>query len=91
LPGEEGVIQLADRRLDVTHGDSKQEVRRLAAQNPHYLLTGHTHQVADLRRDSILCINPGALHRASTWTIVLLDLASDLLSVLTISNATMRT
>jgi putative phosphoesterase len=83
-----GLIELAGRRLAVTHGDSDLELRRLEAQEPHYLLTGHTHQVADRRNGSIRWINPGALHRASTWTVALLDLESNQLRVLPISNGT---
>jgi predicted phosphodiesterase len=79
---------LAGRRLAVTHGDSDRELRRLEAQEPHYLLTGHTHQVADRQSGSIRWINPGALHRASTWTVALLDLATNQLRVLPISNGT---
>src|SRR5262249_37298075 len=85
-----GLITLADRRLAVTHGDLDRELRRLEAQEPHYLLTGHTHRAADRRRGSIRWINPGALHRAPTWTVALLDLESDALSMLTIPNTTMH-
>ena len=86
-----GLISLAGRRLAVTHGDSDRELHRLEAQAPDYLLTGHTHRVADQRRGSIRWINPGALHRAASWTVGLLDLERDVLSMLTISNTSMRT
>ncbi len=85
-----GLIELAGRRLAVTHGDSDRELHRLEAQEPHYLLTGHTHRVTDQRRGSMRCINPGALHRAPQWTVALLDLESDELSVLTIPNIMSR-
>ncbi len=84
-----GLIMLAGRRLAVTHGDSDRELLRLEAQTPDYLLSGHTHRVSDDRRGSIRLINPGALHRASPWTVAVLDLQTDVLSVLTIPD-TMR-
>jgi putative phosphoesterase len=88
--GRGGLIELGGRRLAITHGDSDRELRRLEALGPDYLLTGHTHTQADVRRGPIRCINPGALHRADTWSVALLDLAADRLRVLIISNASMR-
>jgi hypothetical protein len=61
----------------VTHGDSIREVNRLAYGAPDYLLYGHSHLFADDRRGPTRWINPGALHRAPTWTVALLDLATD--------------
>jgi len=85
-----GEIALAGRRLCVTHGDSEAEVRRLLALEPDYLLTGHTHRQADVRRGRTRCINPGALHRASTWTVMLLNLACDHAEVLPILDERMQ-
>jgi putative phosphoesterase len=84
--GRGGLIDLAGRRLAVTHGDSDRELYRLQTQEPHYLLSGHTHQMTDQRHGSMRWINPGALHRAASWTVALLDLESDRLNVLTVSN-----
>ena len=68
-----GLIDLDGRRVAVTHGDSSQELARLEAQRPDYLFSGHTHKALDVRRGPTRFINPGALHRAATWTVALLD------------------
>ena len=72
-----GVIALGDRRIAVTHGDSRSEIDRLTAEAPDYLLSGHTHHRRDDREGPIRFLNPGALYRAQTFSVGLLDLASD--------------
>jgi putative phosphoesterase len=79
-----GLIELAGRRIAVAHGDLPREVRRLESTAPDYLLFGHSHHPTDQREASIRWINPGALHRASTWTVALLDLAKDELEFLAV-------
>jgi uncharacterized protein len=86
-----GLITLGGRRLAITHGHLEREIHRLEAMEPDYLLSGHTHRVDDRRRGPTRWINPGALHGAKTWTVALLDLESDELRTLTISDASMRT
>ena len=79
-----GEIELGGRRIAVTHGDSVREMRRLAAGSPDYFLYGHSHVAEDHHDGPTRWINPGALHRASVWTVALLDLDTDELSTLTI-------
>lgn len=79
-----GEITLAGRRIAVTHGDSSKEVRRLAATAPDYLLFGHSHVPTDDRDGPTRWINPGALHRAESWTVALLCLDTDDLQFLRI-------
>ena len=86
-----GLITLGGRRLAVTHGHLERELQRLEAMEPHYLLSGHTHRADDRRRGPTRWINPGALHRAKRWTVALLDLESDELRTLTVSDTSMRT
>jgi predicted phosphodiesterase len=74
----------------MTHGDSDQELRRLLQLRPDYLLTGHTHRLNDFTEGATRRINPGALHRASQWTVALLDIASNQLRVLPIVNKLMQ-
>lgn len=74
-----GQIELAGKRIAVTHGDLAREVRKLAVEEPDYLLFGHSHQPADRRRGPTRWINPGALHRAKRHTVAVLDLREDLL------------
>lgn len=68
-----GEIEIAGRRITFTHGDRPREVDRLLASKPDYFLHGHTHQAFDGTVRGVRTINPGALHRAATYTVVLLD------------------
>ena len=83
--GWAGELVLGARRIAVTHGDSNRELRRLAAGNPDYLLFGHSHVPTDHRQGPTRSINPVALHRASVWTVALLDLETDVLRFLKIN------
>lgn len=77
-----GEITLAGRRIAVAHGHVTGDLRPLLARKPEFLLTGHTHQVRDTSDGVTRRINPGALHRASRFTVALLDLKSDALRIL---------
>jgi putative phosphoesterase len=83
--GYGGIVELAGRRIAVTHGDRPEVVRQLIAERPDYLLSGHSHRMGDHREGSLRRINPGALYRASRWTVALLDLAADELRFLEIA------
>lgn len=72
-----GLVELGGKRLGVAHGDMGRVLRELVAAGPDYLLSGHTHVPHDERRGGIRWINPGALHRARSWTAALLDLEAD--------------
>jgi putative phosphoesterase len=85
-----GLIDLRGHRLAVTHGDSADEIHRLEAERPDYLFSGHTHKALDIRCGPTRLINPGALHRAPTWTVAVLDLASGALELLPIRDTVMR-
>ncbi len=85
-----GLISLGGRRLAVTHGDSDQELRRLAALEPDYLFSGHTHVASDVQKGPTRWINPGALHRASVWSLALIEIASNLVILLQIINEKMQ-
>jgi putative phosphoesterase len=83
---EFGKLAFAEKRIVVTHGDHPELMRR--AQQPgfcDYLLHGHTHIIRDERIGSLRIINPGALQRAATKTVALLDLEKDILKHLTVS------
>ncbi len=73
-----GELDLAGKRIAVTHGDDTRLVRRvLDAQQHDYLLVGHSHVPSDTRVGRVRIINPGALYRAREKTVALLDLATD--------------
>lgn len=84
--GRGGWFDLGGRRIAVTHGDLAGEVRRVLASEPDYLLSGHSHLPSDERRGDVRWINPGALHRASRWTVAVLDLESDQLEFLDVAD-----
>lgn len=77
--GRGGILELDNRRIAAAHGDQPEVLRRLLAEAPDYLLTGHTHCRHDQRQGPTRRINPGALHRATPWTVALLDLQTDTL------------
>jgi putative phosphoesterase len=79
-----GIVDLAGKRIAITHGHLKSELRKLAAAQPDLLLSGHSHRASDERVNSIRRINPGALRRASRFTVAWLDLESDELQFLEI-------
>jgi len=80
-----GELELAGKRIAVTHGDEGQLVRKVLDEQRHdYLLLGHSHIRADKRMGKVRVINPGALHRAAQKSVAVLDLASDALRFLMI-------
>ena len=80
-----GEVELAGRRVAMTHGHLIKEYRRLLATNPDYLFLGHSHVAADHREGVTRFINPGALHRAEEFTVALLNLETDNLKLLQVS------
>lgn len=75
--GEGGIITLAGKKIAVTHGHLHRVTRDLLGQQPDYLLSGHTHVAVNEVVRGVSCINPGALHRTSEYTVALLDLATN--------------
>jgi putative phosphoesterase len=76
------IIELEGKRIAVTHGHLYREVQNLLQQQPDYLLSGHTHISHDKMMQATRCINPGALHRASEYTVATLDLITNQLQFL---------
>lgn len=70
-------VILAGKRIAVAHGHMSYDIRRLLAARPDYLLTGHSHIPMDRQEGPTRRINPGALYRASAYTVALLDLEKD--------------
>jgi putative phosphoesterase len=71
-----GEFTVDETRIAVTHGHLTSELRPLLKAQPQYLFTGHSHVQHDRQEGSVRRINPGALHRASEFTVALLDLES---------------
>lgn len=62
------------------HGHEEHRMAEALAAGPRYLCHGHTHRQADLTQNGTRIINPGALFRASAYTVALLDTTSDRLT-----------
>ncbi len=84
-------LTIGGRRCLLYHGHERDFGRllRLAEDDPRlfasecdaaYVFSGHTHEASDRRLGGVRLINPGALHRARTYTVALLDPATDTLS-----------
>jgi putative phosphoesterase len=79
-----GVVELAGKRVGVTHGHMSTDLKRVFALQPDYLLSGHSHIVSDAVIGSVRRINPGALHEATEFTVALLDVESGELRFLSV-------
>lgn len=69
-----GVVDVGGRRVGVVHGHLRADLRRVLAEAPDFLLSGHSHIPAAWDDGPTRRINPGALHRADEFTVALLDL-----------------
>ncbi|MHC5543469.1 metallophosphoesterase family protein [Singulisphaera rosea] len=88
--GRAGEIMIGGKRIAVAHGDSSRDYRRLLGTRPDYLFYGHTHVAADGRDGPTREINPGAIYRASVWTVATLDLETDSLRFHTVTDPIVR-
>jgi putative phosphoesterase len=80
-----GEVTLAGKRVAVVHGHMHTDVRKLMAGQPDYLLSEHSHRTSDTCVGVTRRINPGALHRATEFTVALLDLERDALRFLAVA------
>lgn len=80
-----GEIELGGKRIALTHGDNLRLMNSLLRDRPDYLMFGHSHVKEDRTESRTRRINPGALHRASVYTVAILDLVTDDLRYLVIS------
>jgi len=83
--GNFGELELAGKKLALTHGDDPTLKRRILSEQRHdYFFQGHTHLPQDIRIGKIHLINPGALHRANPKTCALLNTDADTVEFLKI-------
>ena len=79
-----GEFTVQETRIAVAHGHLTSDLRPLLKAQPQYLLSGHSHLHHDWQDGPVRRINPGALHRATEFTVALLDLESRDVEFLTI-------
>ncbi len=83
LHGAWGVVQVAQFKLAMVHGDNHQLLSELEnADAFDFLFHGHTHVAGEHRTGHTRVINPGALQRVVTRTFLLLDLPSGITETL---------
>jgi len=78
--GPAGTRGDAAYQLIFTHGDDPGIMDNALSRQVKYLCHGHTHRMADHRQGATRVINPGALTRASQYTVALLDTDNDQLT-----------
>lgn len=72
VDGDAGEISVDGTRIAFTHGHLPGALRTAMASGAKYLIHGHTHERRDEVVDGVRIINPGALHRASPFTVAVL-------------------
>jgi hypothetical protein len=70
------VIEAKSIKIGITHGHIDTEVFNLMEQDVDVLLHGHTHQKRDERIGSTRVMNPGAVHGAEQFSVLLYEPAT---------------
>lgn len=68
-----GRLLLGDKSLVFAHGDNSSHECDAISSGADYFCHGHTHVFRDQRAESTRIVNPGALFRASRYTVVRLE------------------
>ena len=72
-----GEIELDGRRIALLHSDDARRFREVTESGEYDLVCyGHTHRAESHTEGKTVVLNPGALHRASPYSIAVVDLAS---------------
>ena len=80
-----GTLELGDgRKLIFLHGDDADAMLRALESGAAYVCHGHSHRTRDERVGDTRVINPGALFRAQSYTVAILDTAKDQLEFLAV-------
>ncbi len=73
------VITIDGKRIAFLHGHDERKYYEFLDDEVDYLLHGHSHEKRDEMVNKTRCINPGALHRATVYTVAVLDTCEDTL------------
>jgi uncharacterized protein len=80
-----GHLELSASKIAFMHGDDKKLLTEVENSGHFdFLFHGHTHIAAERRTGPTRIINPGALHRASPKTFIILDLTTGIVESITI-------
>ena len=82
-----GRLTLPAGELVFCHGHMPADMQQALAEHVRYLCHGHTHRTLDVHQGDTRVINPGALFRASDYTVALLDTDTDDLRFLKVQAA----
>ncbi len=82
-----GRLTVDDRVVVYQHGHQSASMQQALAEEVDYLCHGHTHRTRDERRGRTRLINPGALFRASRYTVAVLDAGQDELKFIEVAAA----
>lgn len=77
-----GEIMVAEKRIAIVHGHLTFDLKPLLDAEPDYLVSGHSHIARDWKEGTTRRINPGALHRADSYSVAMLDVKTDELQFL---------
>jgi len=72
-----GNLEFGDQSMIFMHGHDMAAMNRALTAQPSYICHGHSHEMRDDRVGPTRLINPGALFRAKTYTVAMLDTDSD--------------
>jgi len=77
------VVEFGGKTIAFLHGHDFEQYEAFI-ENPEIeiVVHGHTHEKRDEIVNKTRCINPGALHRASVYTVAVLDTTSGILEFL---------
>ncbi len=81
-----GTIKIENLKIAFLHGDDVAKYNSfLKDDSIHIVAHGHTHEMRDEIIENTRCINPGALHRAPSYTVGVLDTETNLFEFLEVS------
>lgn len=74
--GRQGSVVWGDRKITFLHGDNFSALRAASLDAENALVcSGHTHVYSFQQSGDTILLNPGALFRASPYTVAVVDLA----------------
>jgi putative phosphoesterase len=82
-----GFLDFDGQTLAFLHGHDEQRIDQAMSCRPRWFCHGHSHRQLDENKGDTRIINPGALFRASRYTVALLDTRTNQLQFFSLSRA----